>query len=205
MEPTAAPAANDTPWSRARKNATGPDVSGNPTSQPLTPGPHRRPARLTAPIKVGVSTSLSARPSTTPKLIATEPRAGPSRRTGRYRSGAGGGALARDAQNEAPTLVAELDALFLDLFDPEAAIDRVAFAVPAPVDEDHSFRRRVGIDQCLEPEPCRLRRRRLSGCGGWRRRCRRRGCRLDRRGPRARGRRRSRWRRARLHRGRGCS
>src|SRR5439155_21703969 len=44
-----------------------------------------------------------------------------------------GGALARDAQNEAPTLVAELDALFLDLFDPEAAIDRVAFAVPAPV------------------------------------------------------------------------
>src|SRR5215813_3732165 len=68
MEPMAAPAANNTPWSRARKNATGPDVSGNPTSQPLTPGPHLRPAMLTAPINVGVSTSLSARPSTTPSL-----------------------------------------------------------------------------------------------------------------------------------------
>jgi len=34
--PTAAPAANDTPWSVARKNATGPDVIGSATSHPPT-------------------------------------------------------------------------------------------------------------------------------------------------------------------------
>src|SRR5579859_2245908 len=57
----AAARANTWPWANARKNAMGPDVNGSPTSQPLTPGPQRRPARLTAPISAGVTISLSAR------------------------------------------------------------------------------------------------------------------------------------------------
>src|SRR5262249_8144083 len=48
----------------ARKNAMGADVNGNPTSQPLTAGPKRRPARLAAPIKAGVRTSLRTKLST---------------------------------------------------------------------------------------------------------------------------------------------
>ncbi len=91
-----------------------------------------------------------------------------------------GAGSARGAQSEAPTLIAELHAVFTDLFDPKPPVDRVAFAVPAPIDEDHALRGRVGIDQRLDPEARRiLRRRRPGGGAGRRRRWRR--CRLDRR------------------------
>jgi len=46
------------PCSKARKNATGPEVNGSPTSQPLTVGPQRRPARLTPPMNVGTKNNL---------------------------------------------------------------------------------------------------------------------------------------------------
>lgn len=42
----AAPAANDTPWSVASENATGPNIIGSATSHPPTWWPKRRPARL---------------------------------------------------------------------------------------------------------------------------------------------------------------
>src|SRR5437762_11335497 len=61
MIPTAAAAAKASPWSRARKNAMGAEVSGRPTSQPPTAGPQRRPARLAAPIRTGVATTLRRR------------------------------------------------------------------------------------------------------------------------------------------------
>src|SRR4029077_2837304 len=96
---------------------------------------------------------------------------------------------ARDTQGEAATLIAELDALFADLLDPKPAFDRVALAIAPAVDEDHALRRRVGIDQRLEPERRRLGRRRRSRGGSWRRRG------LDRRGPGARTRGRPRRRR----------
>jgi hypothetical protein len=48
-------------WSSVRKGAIGPVVSGNPTSSPLTAGPQRRPARLTAPISTGVRMSFNVR------------------------------------------------------------------------------------------------------------------------------------------------
>src|SRR5439155_15661233 len=134
MDPTAVPAANVTPWSRARKKTTGPDVSGNPTSQPLTPGPQRRPARLTAPISAGVSTSLSARPSTVGASRAEIRRS------------------ARDAEREAASLIAQGHAVFLDLLDAEPAVDHVTFGVAAPVDEDHALRRHIRVDQRLELE-----------------------------------------------------
>src|SRR6266508_5154324 len=57
-DPTAAAAAKASPCSRAMKKATGPDVSGSPTSQPLTLWPHRRPARLATAIRIGVTTTL---------------------------------------------------------------------------------------------------------------------------------------------------
>jgi hypothetical protein len=50
--------ANTFPCSGAKKNKTGPEVNGNPTSQPLTVGPHFRPERLTRPMKVGTRSSL---------------------------------------------------------------------------------------------------------------------------------------------------
>src|SRR5215468_6752912 len=62
--PAAAVAANAPPSFRARKSATGADVNGKPTSQPLTAGPQRRPARLAVPISVGVRTSFRTRVST---------------------------------------------------------------------------------------------------------------------------------------------
>ena len=46
------------------KNATGPVVSGRPTSQPPTDCPHRRPTSVAPPISAGVTTSLSVRLST---------------------------------------------------------------------------------------------------------------------------------------------
>jgi hypothetical protein len=51
--------AKKSPCSKAKKKATGPDVKGNPISQPPTDVPQRRPARLTAAMNVGTSTSLS--------------------------------------------------------------------------------------------------------------------------------------------------
>jgi hypothetical protein len=44
-----------------RKSATGPEVKGNPTSQPPTAGPQRRPARVAAPISAGVTMSFRTR------------------------------------------------------------------------------------------------------------------------------------------------
>jgi hypothetical protein len=49
------------PWASARKKMTGPEVKGKATSQPLTVGPHRRPARLAVPMSKGVRISLSSR------------------------------------------------------------------------------------------------------------------------------------------------
>ena len=46
------------PCSKAKKNDTGPDVSGNPISQPPIVGPHFLPERLTSPMKDGTRTSL---------------------------------------------------------------------------------------------------------------------------------------------------
>src|SRR5258705_7009700 len=60
-EPRAAVAAKGSPWSSAMKNATGPVVSGSPTSQPPMDCPQRRPASVAAPISAGVTTSLSVR------------------------------------------------------------------------------------------------------------------------------------------------
>src|SRR5437016_11428165 len=69
--PMPAPAAKPAPWSSARKSATGPDVKGSPTSQPPTAGPQRRPARLAAPIRAGVTMSFSARVCTWPALTSS--------------------------------------------------------------------------------------------------------------------------------------
>src|SRR5579872_1920337 len=57
--PWAACAAKLVPCSKARKNDTGPDVSGNPTSQPLTVGPNLRPTSVTPPSSNGVRISFS--------------------------------------------------------------------------------------------------------------------------------------------------
>src|SRR5262245_16530317 len=61
MEPEATAAAKPSPWSSARKKVTGPDVKGSPTSHPPTACPQRRPARLAAAMRIGVTTSLSAK------------------------------------------------------------------------------------------------------------------------------------------------
>ncbi|MGH7357148.1 MAG: hypothetical protein ACRELS_21530 [Candidatus Rokuibacteriota bacterium] len=61
MTPRAVAAANAVPWENARKNATGAEVNGNPTSQPPSDGPQRRPARLDAPTRSGVRTSFGIR------------------------------------------------------------------------------------------------------------------------------------------------
>ncbi len=60
-DPTAEVAANDVPRSSARKNVTGPLVSGSETSQPPIAGPQRRAARLAPPMSTGVRTSFRAR------------------------------------------------------------------------------------------------------------------------------------------------
>src|SRR3712207_693645 len=67
--PTEAEAAKLAPWSSARKKAMGPEVNGMPTSHPPTAAPQRRPARLAAPIRVGVTTSFRIRLST-PRIVA---------------------------------------------------------------------------------------------------------------------------------------
>jgi hypothetical protein len=46
----------------------GAEVNGIPTSHPPTAAPQRRPARLAAPIRAGVSTSFRIRPST-PRIV----------------------------------------------------------------------------------------------------------------------------------------
>src|SRR5262249_20682263 len=145
IDPTAAAAANLMPASSARKNAIGPDVSGSPTSQPLTPGPQRRPARLTAPISAGVNTSLSARPST---VGASRGESRPS---------------ADDAECEAASLIVQGDAVFLDLLDAEPAVEHLALGLPPSIDEDHALRRHVRVDQRLELERGALARGRPRG------------------------------------------
>src|SRR2546428_12817055 len=60
---------------------------------------------------------------------------------------------ARDAEREASPLVAELDAVFLDLLDAELAVDHIALGVAAPIDEDHSLGRQIRVDQRLELDP----------------------------------------------------
>src|SRR6266852_7025030 len=79
---------------------------------------------------------------------------------------------ARDAEREASPLVAELDAVFLDLLDAEPTVDHIAFGVAAPIDEDHALRRQIRVDQRLELETGSL--------GGSRRSCRRGGRRRGR-------------------------
>ena len=59
--PSATCAANAGPCSRASRKVTGAEVSGSPTSQPLTAGPQRRPARLAAPMSAGARRILSTR------------------------------------------------------------------------------------------------------------------------------------------------
>ncbi len=58
---SAAVVANPLPWSIERKNNTGPEVRGRPTSQPLRRSPQRRPARVAAAISSGVMTTLSSK------------------------------------------------------------------------------------------------------------------------------------------------
>src|SRR5512144_1414919 len=58
VEP-AARAANASPCSMQTKIETGPASSGRPVSQPLTPGPQRRPAALVKYMMSGVRVSLA--------------------------------------------------------------------------------------------------------------------------------------------------
>src|SRR2546428_13366644 len=64
---------------------------------------------------------------------------------------------ARDAEREAAPLVAERDAVLLDLLDAEPTVAHIAFGVAAPIDEDHSSRRQIRADQRLELDPAPLR------------------------------------------------
>lgn len=57
--PCATRLANAVPCSSARNGVTGADVSGRPTSQPLTAGPNLRPATLMLPMSSGVRISLN--------------------------------------------------------------------------------------------------------------------------------------------------
>jgi hypothetical protein len=59
--PEADRAANAAPYCMARKTDIGAEVSGKPINRPLTVGPHLRPARVTIPIKKGVTINLKAR------------------------------------------------------------------------------------------------------------------------------------------------
>src|SRR5438477_1800158 len=70
--PTAVPAAKPVPLSSARKNATGADVRGRPTSHPPTWEPHRRPAMLAARMRIGVINALSTILCNFPHLILRE-------------------------------------------------------------------------------------------------------------------------------------
>jgi hypothetical protein len=56
-----ADAAKVVPELNARKKITGPDVSGNPTNQPLTAGPHLLPAKLAPPIMIGARMSFKTK------------------------------------------------------------------------------------------------------------------------------------------------
>ncbi|TMD23174.1 MAG: hypothetical protein E6I99_07595 [Chloroflexi bacterium] len=58
---SAAVVANAVPWSSARKNTTGAEVSGSPTSQPLVVSPQRRPTSVAVAMSAGVRTTLSRR------------------------------------------------------------------------------------------------------------------------------------------------
>src|SRR5262249_50161333 len=69
--PTAAPAANAGPCSKARNTETGAEVRGKPASHPPTPGPHRRVTKVAMAMRSGVTMSLSqnAAEGTAPPLI----------------------------------------------------------------------------------------------------------------------------------------
>ncbi len=82
---SAAVAAKEVPRSSARKRATGPEVSGNETSQPPISGPHRRAPTVAPPISRGVRTSL--RPRSTTAVQGSAPAGGAG--------GAGGAGRAR--------------------------------------------------------------------------------------------------------------
>ncbi len=71
---SAAVAAKEVPRSSARKRATGPEVSGNETSQPPISGPHRRAPTVAPPISRGVRTSL--RPRSTTAVQGSAPAGG---------------------------------------------------------------------------------------------------------------------------------
>jgi hypothetical protein len=59
--PCAATDAKLLPCSNAKKNRTGPEVSGRPIINPPTDAPHRRVTILTAEMKIGTLTSFSPR------------------------------------------------------------------------------------------------------------------------------------------------
>ncbi len=66
--------AKDGPCSMHTNTDTGPASSGSPVSQPLTPGPQRRPAALVTYMISGVSVSLA-------RKRITVPGTGPAART----------------------------------------------------------------------------------------------------------------------------
>ena len=65
--------AKDGPCSMHTNTETGPASNGSPVSQPLTPGPQRRPAALVTYMISGVSVSLA-------RNRLTEPREPPAAR-----------------------------------------------------------------------------------------------------------------------------
>jgi hypothetical protein len=109
----------------------GPEVNGMPTSHPPTAAPQRRPAKLAAPIRAGVTTSFRIRLST-PRIVgsflwAPEVLAGAPALVGGYspdclegrcsrKSGpavpseARGARVGRTAQNPTPKIYLSVDA-----------------------------------------------------------------------------------------------
>jgi hypothetical protein len=69
--PSADAAAKLVPCSNARKNRTGPEVSGRPRTTPPTEGPHLRATMLMIKMKTGTLTNLIARNSQTCNIFNT--------------------------------------------------------------------------------------------------------------------------------------
>ena len=67
--------AKDGPCSMHTNTETGPASSGSPVSQPLTPGPQRRPAALVTYMISGVSVSLARNRLTEPRQPREPPAA----------------------------------------------------------------------------------------------------------------------------------
>jgi hypothetical protein len=72
--PSADAAAKLVPCSSARKNRTGPEVSGRPRTTPPTEGPHLCATMLMVKMKIGTLTSLIARNSQACNISNTEER-----------------------------------------------------------------------------------------------------------------------------------